>query len=172
MRKGFTLIELLIAFAVIALTLAASIYGLARFRANVELNTTHTNIISMISDMKNKSATASSNSSNGVLSIVDLFGVMTSTDNIYPIHCDGNSDFSIYSCSNTSDISRIILTPVRVASSTCPTRIGFKRLTSDLVAINSNGSVSNTGTCSIQLQHSFTNETKTITIDLVRNSYK
>jgi type II secretory pathway pseudopilin PulG len=170
--KAFTLIELVMIMAIIALAFILSILGLTRFRANIELNTAHTNIISMFSDMKNNSTNAASTSSNGVLSVIDLFGIMTSADNIYPIHCDGNSDFSIYSCVTTSDISRIILTPVRVSGGTCPTRIGFKRLTSDLVTISSTGGVSNTGTCTVLLQHSFTNETKTITIDLVRNTYK
>jgi type II secretory pathway pseudopilin PulG len=170
--KGFTLIELMLIMGVIAFAMALSIVGLTRFRANIELNTIHTNIISMINDMKNKSTNASSESSNGVLTIVDMFGIMTGSGDVYPMQCDGNSDFTIYSCITPSDISRIILGSVRLSGGTCPTRIGFKRLTSDLVTISSTGGVSNTGTCTVLLQHSFTNETKTITIDLVRNSYK
>jgi type II secretory pathway pseudopilin PulG len=171
--KGFTLIELMLIMGVIAVTLALSILGLTRFRSGIELNTAHTNIISYISEIKNKSTNAYGTTNNGVLqSTVDFFGVSFVGNDVTALNCDGNFDFSTYSCSNATEQPPIDLGSVTMTITTCGNRIGFKRLTSDLVSLNTSGGLIVTGTCSLQLRHSFTNETKTITIDLVKNTFK
>lgn len=169
--KAFTLIELMLMLGVIALTLALSIIGLTRFRASIELNTTYTNVVSFISEIKNKSTNAFGTTTGGVLNPVDLFAVSFNSGAVSALDCDGNFDFTSYSCVASTGQS-VNTGSVAVSITGCDNRIGFKRLTGDLVALNVNGAIQSSGVCTVQLQHSFTNELKTITIDLVKNTYK
>lgn len=171
--KAFTLIELMLIMGVIAVAMALSILGLTRFRSAIELNTAYTNVISYLNDIKNKSTNAFGTTSNGVLlSEVDFFGVSFEGKDVTALNCNGNFDFSNYSCTSSLETGALNLGNITTSITTCGNRIGFKRLTSDLVSLNTTGGLITTGTCELQLQHSFTNETKTITIDLVRNTYR
>ncbi len=169
--KAFTLIELMVVFGIIALTLGLSIFGLTRFRASVELNTAYTNVISLINNTRNKATNAFGGSSGGSLQIRDLFGVDFQSQQVNSIVCTANTDATVYSCQNTAD-SPISLNNMTINVVGCDTRFGFKRLTQDLISLTNVNTVVASGICSVEIRHSFTNEVKTITINLVENSYK
>lgn len=171
MKNGFTLIELMVVFGIIALTLGLSIFGLSRFRANVELNSAYTNIISLINEGRNKSTNAFGSSTGGTLQQKDLFGINFLNTSVQPIECTSNSDGSVFSCLNSSS-GLITLSNMEITVIGCATRFGFKRLTQDFIALDSVGNVQASGNCTVDIRHLFTNEVKTITINLVENTYK
>ncbi len=171
MKNAFTLIELMVVFGIIALTLGLSIFGLSRFRANVELNSSYTNVISLINESRNKATNAFGSSTGGTLQQKDLFGINFQSTSVQPIECTANSDGSVYSCLNSAS-GLISLSNMEITVVGCSARFGFKRLSQDFIALDTVGSVQSTGTCSVEIRHLFTNEVKTITINLVENSYK
>ncbi|MFS8130892.1 MAG: Tfp pilus assembly protein FimT/FimU [Candidatus Dojkabacteria bacterium] len=168
MKKAFTLLEAIIAMGIMAVLLGFSTYALVQVKATIELQNSYSDIISALQTTQNRArnSVTKPGSSTTVPDYITVafqpttYNFQTCVKNGSRVTCTDDT-----ASAKPSEILNVQIQP----SNGCNT-IGFARLTSDLVTVDSNGALNSTGSCTITIVHSSTGNSRVISIDLSSNN--
>ncbi len=171
MSKSFTLIELMVVMGIIAALLALGTLGLTNFRNTAELRNAYSDIVSIIQETQNKarnSVSIGSTGSDGLPIVPDYYVIDIQANNYTLQSCNTTGGTNLV-CNNLAGRTKPSQFSLISYTGTCD-KIGFKRSSSDVVALNSSNAVINSGICTIEVRHSVISNILVIRVNMQDNT--
>lgn len=172
-QKAFTLIEILMVMGVIALIGAIGVYGLTRFRANIEVQTAFNDIFSLLKTLQNNARNSVSVNIGGNQFTPDYYSVKFENNNYTVYACNKSGPNIICPTNNALDTYRGI--GIQNVTITYPAQqcefIAFERLSGDIVDVRGgpNWDISGNTMCTILILNSV-GDSRRIIVNLVNNT--
>ncbi len=168
MKKGFTLLEVLIAMGIMAVLLGTSTYALIQVKATIELQNSFSDIISAFQTTQNRAR--NSVTKPGATVTVPDYVTVSFLPTTYKFQTCVKGTSRITCTDDTASTKATEILNVTLQPSNGCTTIGFARLTSDIVSVDSNGITNSIGVCTITIVHNTTGNSRVISIDLSSNN--
>ncbi len=168
MKKAFTLLEAIIAMGIMAVLLGFSTFALIQVKATIELQNSFSDIISALQTTQNRAR--NSVTKPGSSTTVPDYITVAFQPTTYNFQTCTKGASRITCTDDTASAKATEILNVQLQASNGCGIIGFARLTSDIVSVDSNGIVTTTGNCTITITHSSTGNSRAISIDLSSNN--
>lgn len=171
MKRAFTLLEAIIAMGIMAVLLGLSTVALIQVRGAIEIQNAYSDVVSAFQTTQNRARNSVTKPGSST-QVPDYLSLSFSpTTYLFQTCIKSGTRATCTDDSGQSPKATAILNVQIIPSNGC-NRIAFARLTTDIVTIDSTGFITTTGTCSIEIKHTATGNSRQITIDLSSNNIK